>query len=382
MDKSRQPVIVGVGRYTQFPRPLDECATPVGMLVEAARRAAADAVTPKTEAAGASAAGSVSQRTPSAGDLLRGLVAVGTPGMFLEARWRVAFGPDPPMYKNFSQSVARALGATPDPSLIWKSFPGGNGPQFLVNSFAELISTGRRPPGPVRVGGVEESATFDRAVRSGRGSELRRMGWSDCGDGAEDQPPLDPPVIVNRHGYLPENQHDIYRQINFHVGMATVESYAHYENALGHALGRTHDAHLDAICTLFSKFSTIAAAQPQHSWYPTERSPSFLKKVTKDNRVMSAPYRKWMIARDEIDQSAAVIMMSWAEAERRGIPEGNLVFLHGSETPSTRRVCRFVAVLTGRCPWRPRTERHFGQQVWATELTTTGNLFRFVRLLQ
>eukprot|EP01046_Picozoa_sp_COSAG06_P041306 COSAG06_NODE_5109_length_3713_cov_2.494466_3_plen_187_part_00 len=37
-----------------------------------------------------------------------------------------------------------------------------------------------------------------------------------------------------------------------------------------------------------------------------------------------------MCARDEIDQSASVLIMSWAEAERRGIPEAQLVFLHGS----------------------------------------------------
>ena len=51
MDKSRQPVIVGVGRFTQFPRPLRECTTPVGMLVEAAQRAAADATTDERVAA-------------------------------------------------------------------------------------------------------------------------------------------------------------------------------------------------------------------------------------------------------------------------------------------------------------------------------------------
>lgn len=45
---------------------------------------------------------------------------------------------------------------------------------------------------------------------------------------------------------------------------------------------------------------------------------------------MATPFRKWMIARDEIDQSAALIMMSWAEAERRNIPRGKIVFLHGS----------------------------------------------------
>ena len=44
IDKERQPVIVGVGRFTQFPKPVEECLNPVGMMVESARRAAIDAV--------------------------------------------------------------------------------------------------------------------------------------------------------------------------------------------------------------------------------------------------------------------------------------------------------------------------------------------------
>ena len=74
VDKERQAVIVGVGRFTQRPKPVEECVTPVGMFAEAARRAAVDA---------AAASG------PDA--LLADLVAVGCPMMFLEMRWSAAF---------------------------------------------------------------------------------------------------------------------------------------------------------------------------------------------------------------------------------------------------------------------------------------------------
>lgn len=327
MDKWRQPCIVGVGRFTQFPAPLEECATPVGMLVEAAHRAAIDATTCRSAAAAVSLSKKSASSFGSSG-LLRDIVAVGTPGMFTESRWRVAFGKRDRMYKNFPYSVACALKAKPDAKLLWRSFPGGNGPQFLVNSFAELIALGKIPQGPILIGGVEENATFDRTVRAGRKEDLKTAGWGD--QGIDSKEPPHEPVTVNKRGILPEDELDVYRQVNFHAGVATVEYYAHFENAFGHALGRTRKEHTDAIAELFSRFSIVAASQPHHSWYPRERSANSLKTLSKDNRMMAMPYYKWMIARDEIDQSAALIMMSWGEAERRRIPKENIVFLHGS----------------------------------------------------
>ena len=79
LDKERTPVIVGVGRMTQFPKPVEECHTPVGMLQEAGRRAALDAC-------GSAAEGE---------KLLKDLVGIGAPAMFLEMRWRTAFPSGP-----------------------------------------------------------------------------------------------------------------------------------------------------------------------------------------------------------------------------------------------------------------------------------------------
>jgi len=311
LDKERQPVIVGVGRLTQFPKPVKECLTPVGMMQEAARRAAMDAV------------GNHAQQAQA---LLEDVIAIATPVMFTESRWRRVFGKKIPMYKNFSQSVASALHASKiSPDLCWRAWNGGNGPQYLMNSFAELISTNNIPQGPILIGGVEENSTFDRAVRGGNSHVLKEMGWGD-GDAA----PANAPVTVNRHGIIPPEQYPRMIQMGAHVGKSTVEMYAHFENAYQHKLGRTSDEHVDAIAELFSRFSTVAANQPEHSWYPETRSKDFLKTVTADNRIMATPYNKWMIARDEIDQSAAFLIMSWAEAERRNIAPDKLVFLWGS----------------------------------------------------
>ena len=313
MNKERQPVIIGVGRFTQFPQPVEDCINPIGMMQKAAKRAAADAVGIK-----------------QADALLRDVVAVACPGMFTERRWRMVFGKDDPMYKNFPQSLATSLLALKvTPEWCWRSWPGGNGPQFCVNEFAELISKGAIPQGPILIGGVEENSTFDRAVRAGHKDKLKANGWGDYGVGSI-PPPAHDPVTVNRHGIIPDHQYSLFRQQHAHLGRATVDMYAHFENAYGHRLGRSREEHTDAIAQLFSRFSIVAASQPQHSWFPKARSPAFLKTTTKDNRAMATPYNKWMIARDEIDQSAAFLVMSWAEAERRGISKEKLVFLWGS----------------------------------------------------
>ena len=64
--------------------------------------------------------------------------------------------------------------------------------------------------------------------------------------------------------------------------------------------------------------------------YPEERTLDWLMTPSPENRRMAFPYTKWMCARDEIDMSSAVIMMSAAEAKRRGIPDNKMVYLWGS----------------------------------------------------
>ena len=307
-DKERQAVIVGVGRYTQFPKPVEECVTPVGMFATAARAAAADA-------------------SPSGGAeaLLKDLVAVGAPMMFLEMRWAAAFGGEQ-IYHNFERSVADELGADPADELCWSSQHGGNGPQFMVSAFAELIAEGKIAQGPILVGGVEENSTFDRAVRPGNKEALLEAGWGDAGAG---NTPDKPPTVVNQHP-SPEEDALIERQTGLHVGGGAIHNYAMFENAQAAALGRSADEHAAVFGDLFARFSVVAAAHPEHSWFPEERTKDFLLTPSKDNRTIATPYNKWLCARDEIDQSAAVLMMSWAEAERRGIPDEKLVFLHGS----------------------------------------------------
>jgi acetyl-CoA C-acetyltransferase len=196
--------------------------------------------------------------------------------------------------------------------------------------FADKLAKGELPQGPILVGGVEENAAFDRAVRGGKKDALPKMGWNDT---EEEAAALQKPTVVNKWQPLTGSgqQRSVLASQFFHSGAPfALYLYPLFENAYANSLGRTAQEHLPSVADLFARFSVVAASHPEHSWYPQERTKDWLMTASKDNRVFGYPYRKWMCARDEVDQSAAVIMMSWAEAERRGISNDKLVFIHGS----------------------------------------------------
>ena len=74
----------------------------------------------------------------------------------------------------------------------------------------------------------------------------------------------------------------------------------------------------------------MAAQNPEHAWFPTERSAQELATVDEVNRAVTSPgYPKYMNAIMDVDQGAAVLLMSVREAARLGIPEHKWVYLHG-----------------------------------------------------
>ena len=92
--------------------------------------------------------------------LLKDVVCLGAPGMFLEMRWRGVYGGKP--FVNYTRSVANEIGANPEDKFCVRSEHGGNGPQYMMSTFSEMIANGTMPQGPVLVGGTEVNGSFDR----------------------------------------------------------------------------------------------------------------------------------------------------------------------------------------------------------------------------
>ena len=177
----------------------------------------------------------------------------------------------------------------------------------MVNLFAEKIATGSIPQGPILVGGAEANSTFDRAARAKRTDVLEANGWADADPRAAVRP-----VEVNRP---PRTTDPAMREIllnNFaHGVIEPLNIYPMLENAFRYALGRSADAHTAAIAELMSKISVIAAANPEHSWFPKALSAAEVMTPTKQNRMMSYPYTKNMVARDEVRNGWWVVGDRW-----------------------------------------------------------------------
>ena len=149
-------VVVDVGRLTdsnyEFSVGKTQARSPVEMVVEACRRA---------------------ERSTGREGILKDVEAIGTIPSFTEMRWR-----EKPLYKNFPRSVAREIGATEHVIDFVHAYHGGNGPQLMVNEFAEMISRGKIR-GPALVAGCEVLKTFDNAMRKRESREIMIKSWID-----------------------------------------------------------------------------------------------------------------------------------------------------------------------------------------------------------
>ena len=106
-------------------------------------------------------------------------------------------------------------------------------------------------------------------------------------------------------------------------------TFALLDTARRSALGRTPGQHRDHLGRLLAPMSDVAAAHPEHAWFPTARTPDEITTVTPDNRMVATPYTKLMTAIMDVDMAAAVLVATVAEADRLGVPSDRRVHLRG-----------------------------------------------------
>jgi acetyl-CoA C-acetyltransferase len=75
--------------------------------------------------------------------------------------------------------------------------------------------------------------------------------------------------------------------------------------------------------------SAVAAENP-YAWFPKARSAAEISTVTPENRMIGFPYPKYMNAIMDVDQAAAVLMTSVAEARALGIDPSRWVYVRGT----------------------------------------------------
>jgi acetyl-CoA C-acetyltransferase len=207
---------------------------------------------------------------------------------------------------NFPRSVAQRVGADPRRAIL--DVVGGQGPQRLVTELAGTIAS--------------DGADVVLLCGSDATSTLRH-----CAK-AEEKPDFS----ENVQGQLEDRGYGlgglVQRYTAIHGLVDAPTQYALLENARRARLGLGPAEYARSMGELFAPFTRVAAKNPFSS-SPVERSAEELITVTERNRMIADPYPRLLVARDQVNLGAAVLMMSVEAAKRLGVPEDNWVYLRG-----------------------------------------------------
>jgi acetyl-CoA C-acetyltransferase len=207
---------------------------------------------------------------------------------------------------NYPRSVAARIGATPRRAILEPV--GGNGPQHLATEFGAAIAAG--------------DADVVMLFGSENTSSIRY--FRDRADKPDHSETVDGHLEDRGYGY--EGLFTEYTVAHGLHGAAV--QYGLLENARRARLGLGVADYRRRMGELFAPFSEVAAKNP-FAASPVQRSVDEIITVTDSNRMICDPYPRLLVARDQVNQGAAVIMMSVAAARRLGVPEERWVYLRG-----------------------------------------------------
>jgi acetyl-CoA C-acetyltransferase len=206
---------------------------------------------------------------------------------------------------NFPRAVGKRVGA--DPARAVLEPVGGQGPQHLVNEFANAI--GRGEAKMVLLAGAEAISTQRALMAKGEardwseavGGEIEDRGFGDSLAGSD----------LPRHGVR-----------------SPMTFYALFENARRDRLGLTRAEYAQEMGRLFAPFTEVAAGNA-HAMSREILSASDIAAITPTNRMVADPFPRRVVSRDQTNQGAAVLLTSVGLARELGVPEEKLVYLRG-----------------------------------------------------
>ena len=264
-DETRIPVIVGVGQFNDRPPRDTEGMDPLGLMMEALRRADRDA----------------------GGGWLSKIQSLGVVG-------QISY----PEIKDSHLRLAEALGI--QASFLDLTLPFGDTPVKLINDAANLIGAGKI---------VIAAAVGAEALRTAAAKALAQSSSGKRSSALKGVVQQQSQSLMSKYGL--ETPTDIYPL---------------YENSCRVAWGQTLSEAQTESAVLWSALSKVAAVNP-HAWLHTPLEPDEIIAQTPQNRLIAYPYRKYMVANSAVNQGAAVIITSLDEARRRGVPSDRLVYI-------------------------------------------------------
>jgi acetyl-CoA C-acetyltransferase len=108
-----------------------------------------------------------------------------------------------------------------------------------------------------------------------------------------------------------------------------IQSFPMNENALRHDNGRSAEAQIQLAAELLHKNAQVAATNP-HAWFQDAPSAEAIGTVSADNRMIAYPYTKRMNAIMDVDQAAALVVVSDRYLEKTGQHDRAVAVLGGA----------------------------------------------------
>lgn len=167
-----------------------------------------------------------------------------------------------------------------------------------------------------------QSGEFEVAVVVG--AENR---WSGVVAGKGGAPVPDaPPLASGEPDEVIAPTEPVISQIEIERNLTTAaHQYAIIESAVRHRLGRSIDEHQRALGELWARFARIAVDAPA-AWDARGLDAGQIAIASDANRVLAAPYTKWLVSQWNVDQAAALVFTTVGTARRLGIDESQWVF--------------------------------------------------------
>ena len=267
LPADRSPVIAGIGEIMDRPKDVAASLEPLALMVEAARRADAEAL-----------------------GLLREVDSV---DIIALVSWR---------YEDIDAQLAARLGIAPRRSVY--GTVGGESPVRFLHEAARRIANGSSAVGLVI--GAEAQYAVGHAKRANI-----ELPWT--------------PYAVSAAKM--KRAADYVHPLGHALGVAwPISVYPFYDAATAHAWGQTPAEAQAESALLWSRYAAAAARNP-FAWLKAPLSPADIATVSPDNRIIGWPYTKRMVANPHVNQGAAIIVTSLARARAAGVPEGQLVFI-------------------------------------------------------
>ncbi|MEQ5787658.1 acetyl-CoA acetyltransferase [Erythrobacter sp. NFXS35] len=216
---------------------------------------------------------------------------------------------------NVPRAIAKRVGANPTRAILTTT--GGQTNQQLVGEFAATIAAGNSHCAVI-VGAEAISTVLALSAKDEKPdwSEDIPGDFEDQGFGVEEL--LEPALFA-------------------HGASGAIPLYALAENARRAKLRLGLAEYRREIGKLFAPFTKVAAANP-HSAAPVERSAEELATITDRNRIVAEPYPRMTVARDQVNQAAAIILASAGLARALGVPQDRWVHVHAVTAATERKL--------------------------------------------